>query len=257
MMMQQQQHDQHEEDDSISSFTLLLQSLENDSDHQKKNHEVANHEDDQLGRAVTQALPNGKNRVVDTRPTLLVGTLPTNSFLTSFTNPCTTTTTTTTCSNGGGLFDCCYGSSGRRSPHREDLLPTMPRQDPTEQDVDVILANDMNQLSVTEREDILSDVHCVGNDNEKVGLQIEGNPMLMKGLLQQMEEELQIIGKYTAYEMALEQSPQYVRDHQFCVLFLRSEFYVPSKAANRMVRFLEEKLILFGKEKLTKNIYIR
>jgi hypothetical protein len=60
---------------------------------------------------------------------------------------------------------------------------------------------------------------------------------------------------YQAYLMAREQDPVYVDDPDFKIGFLRAEGYDSQKAAHRLLLYLEEKLDLFGKEKLTHDIY--
>ena len=62
--------------------------------------------------------------------------------------------------------------------------------------------------------------------------------------------------KKTAYRFAREQNPTYVQDPTFLVAFLRSERYQVNKAALRFRRFLEEKLGLFGLQKLTSDILL-
>jgi len=59
---------------------------------------------------------------------------------------------------------------------------------------------------------------------------------------------------YTAYQTALDQDKAYVEDPDFKIGFLRAERYDAQRAAERILRHLQEKLDLFGSKKLTRDI---
>jgi hypothetical protein len=75
--------------------------------------------------------------------------------------------------------------------------------------------------------------------------------------LHEMHVEVQRIQIKPAYDLAFQMSPEYVNDPAFLLMFLRSDNYDASLAAQRLVGHLEQKLVLFGKEKLAVTITMR
>ena len=75
--------------------------------------------------------------------------------------------------------------------------------------------------------------------------------------LNQMHVKTQQIQDKPAYDLAFQMSPEYVNDPAFLLMFLRSDAYDPSLAAQRFVSHLEQKLALFGEEKLAVTITMR
>ena len=59
-----------------------------------------------------------------------------------------------------------------------------------------------------------------------------------------------------AYDQAMRQNSSYVKDRKLRLTFLRCENFDPKRSAQRLMRFFDEKLKLFGPEKLTKNIHL-
>jgi hypothetical protein len=70
--------------------------------------------------------------------------------------------------------------------------------------------------------------------------------------LDELDHELNIIKRLTALKTAERMSADYVRGLR--LTFLRADNYDTKKAANRMIRYFEEKRNLFGEGKLTKHI---
>jgi hypothetical protein len=60
---------------------------------------------------------------------------------------------------------------------------------------------------------------------------------------------------FVAYKIACKQDKDYVDNPDFKIGFLRAESYDAEKAAHRLLRHFGEKLELFGREKLTRDIY--
>lgn len=83
----------------------------------------------------------------------------------------------------------------------------------------------------------------------------------LKKAFKELDKQLRIIGRennnpdYAAYKLAREQNPKYIDNYLFKIDFLRAEHYNPRKAALRILRYLTEKLELFGYDKLTRVIY--
>jgi hypothetical protein len=109
------------------------------------------------------------------------------------------------------------------------------------------LAEELNKLSLVERQDILFDIHGV-SDNV-----VDETPELVSRTSKEMDEFLKSL-KTEAYDLAESQSPDYLKSKPFRLMFLRAERFDAQNAAQRMIRFLEHKLELFGPTKLCKEI---
>lgn len=113
--------------------------------------------------------------------------------------------------------------------------------------VDALVARDMNELSLVEREEILNDVHGVSEIKEESPSQIEQK-------LKELDTEIGLITSKDAYLQALGMSEAYVKDRNFRLKFLRADSFNVKNAANRMVRFFEQKMQIFGNTLLAKDI---
>jgi hypothetical protein len=109
------------------------------------------------------------------------------------------------------------------------------------------LAEELNKLSLVERQDILFDIHGV-SDNA-----VDETPELVSRTSKKMDDFLKSL-KTEAYDLAEAQSPEYLTSKPFRLMFLRAERFDAQNAAQRMIRFLEHKLELFGPTKLCKEI---
>jgi hypothetical protein len=114
-------------------------------------------------------------------------------------------------------------------------------------DADALLAKELNQLTLEQRERVFDDVHGVA----KI---VEETPIYISERLVELDEEISRTKRRPAYERALFLSPKHVNDEKFRLMFLRAECFDALKAARRMVKYFEHKLELFGLEKLVKDI---
>ena len=129
---------------------------------------------------------------------------------------------------------------------QEATTTILPSGIPTPKEIDVLIAMEMNKLTLKEREKALDDVHGIPIDEEE-------DPMQLLTWLDSMDCHLQTIKQQaTAYELAKARSREYVQKMR--IMFLRSDRYQPKDAAERMARFFELKKRLFGVESLTKDI---
>jgi hypothetical protein len=114
---------------------------------------------------------------------------------------------------------------------------------------DVALARDLNALSVQERERVFEDVHGVAQVQEET-------PAFVAKCLEEIDVALRKIPvkRRKALDRALFLKPTIDSDMKFKLMFLRADLYDAQKAARRMSRHFEEKLSLFGEEKLVKKI---
>jgi hypothetical protein len=116
------------------------------------------------------------------------------------------------------------------------------------ENMDNLRVEELNQLSKEERERAQHEVHCVVDDP------VDEEPEYVERLLAQMEDEISKNRKKFAYDRALFLSPSYVRDRNFALMFLRSTYFHPSKAAECMIAHFELKLELFGLECLARAV---
>ncbi|MGK3743627.1 MAG: hypothetical protein ACI90V_010486, partial [Bacillariaceae sp.] len=93
----------------------------------------------------------------------------------------------------------------------------------------------------------------------------EEDPELLQERLYELDQELDTLDiaaainmptTKSAYRLAIEQNPIYINDKKFKTAFLRSERYNTKNSALRIFRFLEEKLDLFGTNKLCQDILL-
>jgi hypothetical protein len=118
-------------------------------------------------------------------------------------------------------------------------------------DLDKYLASTMKDLSVQERNAALEEVNGVV-DNE---LELKNEvPVVLDRKLIELDQHLQKIKGETVYETAEQMNPHYVQSRKFRLMFLRGKRWEPKEAAAQMLDFFETKLMLFGKEKLCKDI---
>jgi hypothetical protein len=117
--------------------------------------------------------------------------------------------------------------------------------------LDAVLANELNELSLKEREKVYYDIHGVSEG-------VEETPEYIRKSLQEIEVEISKIHPKAAYVSAKEQSenPGYVSNPKFLLKFLRADNFNCKNAAERVVGFLDEKLRLFGPARLARELHI-
>jgi hypothetical protein len=112
---------------------------------------------------------------------------------------------------------------------------------------DAVLAKELNELSIKEREQAYEDVHGVSEEFEETLELIEQS-------LDDFEVEINKIKKKPAYDKAFFLNSQHVRKREFRIMFLRADNFDAKKAAKRIILYFESKLELFGANKLAKDI---
>lgn len=118
---------------------------------------------------------------------------------------------------------------------------------PTEADVDVLLANDLNALSFKERDLLYEEIHGVSEI-------VEETEDLIQRSLAEMELELQMIPDKPDYDDAMQTCRQYVEDRRFRLMFLRARHFNSKDAAACLVRYLKGKRELFGDATLCRRV---
>jgi hypothetical protein len=132
------------------------------------------------------------------------------------------------------------------------LLTTIDRtykMNPKE--VDALLSQELNQLSLKDREKTMEEIHGI---HKRSVAQTETN-MKIDVVLQQLQEEIDNLNEgKDAYHEAIENKSRYVMDWKFRLKFVRAEEYNMKKAARRMVNFLEFIKELYGPRVLMRPI---
>eukprot|EP00339_Tiarina_fusa_P009765 CAMPEP_0117014084 /NCGR_PEP_ID=MMETSP0472-20121206/11499_1 /TAXON_ID=693140 ORGANISM="Tiarina fusus, Strain LIS" /NCGR_SAMPLE_ID=MMETSP0472 /ASSEMBLY_ACC=CAM_ASM_000603 /LENGTH=456 /DNA_ID=CAMNT_0004717569 /DNA_START=74 /DNA_END=1444 /DNA_ORIENTATION=- len=116
-------------------------------------------------------------------------------------------------------------------------------------ETEVALAKEMNNLTVQERERVFDDIHGVAEVHEE-------SPEFVESCLEAMDLALNTLAKIKrkGLDRALFFKPSIETDKKFKLMFLRADIYDAKKAARRMAKYFDEKLRLFGEEKLVKRI---
>jgi carboxylesterase type B len=120
------------------------------------------------------------------------------------------------------------------------------------ENIDADIAKELNQLTLAEREDILNDIHGVTEV-------LDEDPAFVKKALDDLEMWIATKGtnnnkSVEAYNKAASQSPEYVQRKDFRRMFLRADRFNAEHAADRILRFFDKKLELFGPSKLCQDI---
>ena len=148
-----------------------------------------------------------------------------------------TTVATAMASNGS--------SNGDFSLPINDLPPSIPTLK-TEKDVSVLLAKELNRLSINEREDIFERIHGVHQV-------VDETEQLIETSLVGLQAEIDRISPKKAYEMAVSigsEQKSYIESRKFRLLFLRCENFDTLKAAKRLIMYHERILEYFGPQVL-------
>lgn len=116
---------------------------------------------------------------------------------------------------------------------------------------DALLAYELNQLSVQERDQLNEEIHGVLDQSQ------HETPELIKNSLEQMNVELSNLPdspSKKAYETALQHPESYVHTDDFRLIFLRCEFFNTRKAAERYMHYLDLINYAFGEKVLQRDI---
>jgi hypothetical protein len=107
----------------------------------------------------------------------------------------------------------------------------------------ICLKREWNKLPMSAQEQATKDMYGINGETE-----ITDETFLF------LDEEIQNISGKVAYETAKSMSSSYVQDRRFLRMFLRACQGDAKKAAKRITRHFTTKEILFGKDKLVKDI---
>jgi hypothetical protein len=156
--------------------------------------------------------------------------------------------------NNNGAMDFCNPDKLRRDEARSaasSFSTAAPPRAPQSDDhvIETGLAEEMNALTVAEREQVYDEIHGVADV-------IEETPQFVSTSLFKMREELARLPRRSRIilDRAVFLKPGIVIDDRFHMMFLRACRFDPKEAAHKMSRFFVHKLELFGDEKLVQDI---
>ena len=117
--------------------------------------------------------------------------------------------------------------------------------------VDAFVANELNQLSLQEREQVYEELHGVDDI-------IKETDELINDRLAELEREISLIpdSQKEAYLQGLKVNQEYVTSKTFRLMFLRADYFDPKKAAKRLVWFMAKKLQFFGRDSLGRSLML-
>ena len=117
---------------------------------------------------------------------------------------------------------------------------------------DIMIADALKHMSIADREQATNDVHGISED-------IVEDPNFIQECLNMQREALVKLKSDSslpsaAINLAESKDPTYVNNQRFLLKFLRADRYDPKLAAERMIRYFDLKLFLFGESRLCKDI---
>jgi hypothetical protein len=121
---------------------------------------------------------------------------------------------------------------------------------PSVAEVESELTKHLTQLRIDERERILEDLHGIVQVTEEV-------PEVVERALQELDLELERKKRGTTYELAQSLNRAYVSHRPLRLQFLRADDMDPKAAADRLIKFFDNKRHLFGIDLLTKDIRLK
>lgn len=125
--------------------------------------------------------------------------------------------------------------------------------DPSIDEADRLRASALEGLTQQERDQVLNDVHGVIKTQYDKGQSTQNNEFVA-AKLSELDAEIAEIPTKAAYLRAKMTNPGYVLNRTFRLQFLMADSFEPKVAAQRLVAWFETKLVLFGSEKLTKDL---
>jgi hypothetical protein len=127
-------------------------------------------------------------------------------------------------------------------------MPSRGVEEPSDlTEIDKMLAQEVHNLSLQERNRVYEEIHGVAEP-------LKEEPDFVAQRFSEFKSHLSTIRHKSAYDLALHQSPEYVNNRNFHLMFLRSTEFDAHQAAQKLVNHFDFKMELFGQEKLAKDI---
>jgi hypothetical protein len=148
--------------------------------------------------------------------------------------------------NGGALTNVFFKPHHHQNHHTKVNNTNNPTRD-----IDVLLAKELNQLSLHERDQVYQEIHGVSSifvEQDTGGVE---SPFVQQKLLEFDKALYELPSSATiAYRQAHVQNVAHATDPAFRLQFLRAERFTAATAAARMARYFREKIVLFGPDKI-------
>jgi hypothetical protein len=130
-----------------------------------------------------------------------------------------------------------------------DVSMSLAQWGKSESTMESLVAQSYSEIPLEERNELLNELHGVSKEFDET-------PQIVRERLNEIEHELTMITDKEAYDMAYSMSPEFVSDTTFRMMFLRAETFDAKRSAKRMVHHFQDKLDLFGKDLLTREILL-
>ena len=127
------------------------------------------------------------------------------------------------------------------------IMPS-PVPTPSSDNVDNVLARELNQLSFQERNKIHEEVHGVDS------FAVKETPELIERSLREMREALDKLAAKEAYDRAVQMDSKYVQSRDVWLNYLRADLFDPAAAALRMTKHLDLLYHFYGVDALQRPI---
>ena len=155
--------------------------------------------------------------------------------------------------SANGCFGICNGSENFKYDfmRQQNNLGNQLSADEQrrKKEIDDLLSEAMNQLTFQERQRQQEVLHGVQDA-------VSEEPTFIDASLQELDDQLMLIKKGSAYETAEILDPAYVSNTELRTLFLRCNEYDARETASQMLQFFEVKQRLFGLQKLVQEITV-
>ena len=135
----------------------------------------------------------------------------------------------------------------------QEQNPSEPSFSSTNVRAESLISEALQQLSIEERERVTFEVHGVADETEE---DPDFVATKLKGLVDELSKlkNKPFLVNAKAFHMAEAQDSTYVYNERFCLDFLRADDYNTKDAANRLIKFFDFKLDMFGESKLCQHV---
>jgi len=136
------------------------------------------------------------------------------------------------------------------APKTTPAPTTHPSVGHTEETPECIIAKEMKELSLGERENAYEEIHGVAREQAE-------DAQFIRDCCDKLDKEIKRITNISArhaYDRCAFLNPKYVKSTSFRLLFLRADHYDAQRAANRIMHHFTKKLELFGYDMLAKDV---
>jgi hypothetical protein len=120
-----------------------------------------------------------------------------------------------------------------------------------DEDLEVVLANELTALSLTDRNKVQEEIHCVRSSA------IQETPVLVENALETFQREASSLvdsGEGNIHVDAQSMDSPYVQSRDFCLKFLRADYFNLNLAARRMLNHLEMLFKFYGPVALCRSL---